>query len=84
MKRIKVTLEVLVEATDETLFASSHKIEPNGLGQGQKLNSVFYFFPDSKIFGGNINAKDYSNKIISCKCTNSEVIRNEDKENETN
>lgn len=84
MKKIKVTLELLVEATDVTLFASSHKIEPNGLGQGQRLNSVFYFFPDSKIFGGHINAKDYSNKIISCKCTTSEEIRNEDKDNEKN
>ena len=65
-RRIKLYFEVVVEASDETLVASSHTIKNNPLGLGEQLNSVFYFYPNAKLFGGTLNnAKPYTNKIIS-------------------
>ena len=65
-RRIKLYFEVVVEASDETLVASSHTIKNNPLGLGEQLNSVFYFYPNIKILGGTLNnAKAYTNKIIS-------------------
>ena len=65
-RRIKIYFEVVVEASDETLIASSHTIKNNPLGWGEQLNSVFYFYPNAKLFGGTLNnAKPYTNKIIS-------------------
>ena len=80
----KLYFEVVVEASDETLILSSHKIEPNGVGVGQKLNSVFYFFPDSKIFGRTLsNSKSYTNKIISHRMPKYEKIRYDEATNST-
>lgn len=80
---IKFYFEVVVEANNDTLLSTTYKIEPNILSQGQKLNAVFCFQPDYKIFGGNINAKDYSNKIISYEVTKSEVAIYDETTNST-
>ncbi len=73
---IKLYFEVVVEASDETLIASSHTIEHNPLGLGEQLNSVFYFYGDVKVLGGTLsNSKPYTNKIISHKMPKFEVIR---------
>jgi hypothetical protein len=67
---------VVVEASDETLIASSHKIKQNPLCEGEQLNSVFYFFANKKSLGGTLNnAKPYTNKIISHSMTKFELIR---------
>ena len=73
---IKLYLEVVVEASDETLIASSHTIKNNPLGWGEQLNFVFYFYPNAKLFGGTLNnAKPYTNKIISHSMPKFEKIR---------
>ncbi len=73
---IKLYFEVVVEASDETLIASSHTIKHNPMGEGEQLNSVFYFYADRKLFGGTLsNPKPYTNKIISHKMPKFEVIR---------
>lgn len=72
---IKLYFEVVVEASDETLIASSHTIKKNPLGWGEQLNSVFYFYPNAKLLGGTLNnAKPYTNKIISHRMPKCEEI----------
>ena len=73
---IKLYFEVVVEASDETLIASSHKIKQSPLGLGEQLNSVFYFYADKQLLGGTLKmAKPYTNKIISHSMPKFEVIR---------
>ena len=85
MKRtIKIYFEVVVEASDETLIASSHTIKNNPLGLGEQLNSVFYFYPNIKILGGTLNnAKAYTNKIISHRLPKCEEIGYDETTNST-
>lgn len=81
---IKLYLEVVVEASDETLIASSHTIKNNPLGWGEQLNFVFYFYPNAKLFGGTLNnAKPYTNKIISHSMPKFEKIRYDETTNST-